>query len=227
MKTKKTVTNYLTNFRAFGQKMYQFRGTGRQFAGSWVEIAQTMRKLKAKADPNQLIAFAPNHASTEHRLLLNDPMIRWPDDPIIRPLSRCIRKIKRLAVRRQIPPKFHVIVKNGVTPFVVRQRQKTRGEKVKDSLAMLLKTNGGKMSVFLSRRCSLAMLMKSNGVNKDERLPLTSMSRPRVIGAGGYFCSICYYFFSIWAAARESNSVQEDFTLSGRRGNMATATIGQ
>ena len=63
-------------------------------------------------------------------------------------------------MRRQNPAKFHVIVKNGVTPFVVRQQQKTRGEKVKDSLAMLLKTNGGKMSVF----SSLAMLMKKQGL---------------------------------------------------------------
>jgi hypothetical protein len=36
------------------------------------------------------------------------------------------------------------------------KRRKTRGEKMKDSQAMLLKTNGGEMSVYQS----LAMLMK-------------------------------------------------------------------
>jgi len=38
--------------------------------------------------------------------------------------------------------------------------KKTRGRKMKDSLAMLMKTNGGKMSAF----ASLAMLMKTNGL---------------------------------------------------------------
>jgi ABC-type enterochelin transport system substrate-binding protein len=37
-------------------------------------------------------------------------------------------------------------------------REKARGEEMKDSLAMLLKTNGGKMSLF----GSLAILMKIN-----------------------------------------------------------------
>ena len=123
-------------------------------------IAQITPKLKAKADPNQLIDFAPNHPSTEHGLVLYDPMIRWLDDPMIMVLSRCIRKVKRLAVRRQNLAKFYVIVNNGVNPFVARRQLKTRGGKMQDSLAMLLKTNGGKMSVF----ASLAMLLKKQGL---------------------------------------------------------------
>jgi hypothetical protein len=42
--------------------------------------------------------------------------------------------------------------------FRMIKRQKTRGEKMKDSLAMLLKTNGEKMSVY----SLLAMFMKTN-----------------------------------------------------------------
>jgi hypothetical protein len=83
MKTKKTGTKGPINIGTCGQKIYQFRGTGRQFAGSFVENAQITRKLKAKADPNQLIDFAPKHPSTEHGRVLNDPMSRWPDDPMI------------------------------------------------------------------------------------------------------------------------------------------------
>jgi hypothetical protein len=92
-------------------------------------------------------------------------MIRWPDDPIIMVLSRCIRKIKRLAVRRQNLAKFYVIVNTGVSPFVGRRRRKTRGEKMQDSLAMLLKTSGVKMSIFTS----LAMLLKKQGLFKLSR----------------------------------------------------------
>jgi hypothetical protein len=47
----------------------------------------------------------------------------------------------------------------------VRRQQKTRGGKMKDSLAMLLKTNGGKMSGF----SSLAMLMKKQDLSKRSR----------------------------------------------------------
>jgi len=75
-------------------------------------------------------------------------------------LSRCVRKIKKLAVRRQNLAKPYVIVNNGVNPFMVKRQRKTRGEKMKDSLAMLLKTNGGKLSVF----ASLAMLLKKQGL---------------------------------------------------------------
>jgi hypothetical protein len=51
---------------------------------------------------NQLIDFGPKHPSIEHRRVLDDPMIRWPGVPIIMVLSRCTRKIKKLAVSRQI-----------------------------------------------------------------------------------------------------------------------------
>jgi hypothetical protein len=75
-------------------------------------------------------------------------------------LSRCIRKIKGLAVRRQNLVKSYVIVNIGDNPFAVRWRRKTRGGNMKDSLAMLLKTNGGKMPDL----ASLAMLMKIHGL---------------------------------------------------------------
>ena len=75
-------------------------------------------------------------------------------------LSRCTRKIKGLGVGRQYLAKSYVIVNTRVNPFVVKRQRKTRGENMKDSLAMLLKTNGGKMSVL----ASLAMLMKTHGV---------------------------------------------------------------
>ena len=75
-------------------------------------------------------------------------------------LSRCTRKIKRLAIKIENLAKFQVIEITGVNSFVMRPRRKSRGEKMQDSLAMLLKTNGGKMSVL----ASLAMLMKKQGL---------------------------------------------------------------
>ena len=66
---------------------------------------------------------------------------------------------------RQNLAKFYVIVNTGFSPFVVRRLGKKRGGKMKDSLAMLLKTNGGKMSVF----SSLAMLMKKQGLSMLSR----------------------------------------------------------
>jgi hypothetical protein len=45
-----------------------------------------------------------------------------------------------------------------VSSFLIAAWQKTRGEKMKDSLAILLKIHGEKMSVY----GSLAILMKTN-----------------------------------------------------------------
>ncbi len=71
-------------------------------------------------------------------------------------LSRCYTKITELGLKSRNLKKFHLIVNNEVNRFSMTRSQKTRGEKMKDSLAMLLKTNGGKMSVL----ASLAMLLK-------------------------------------------------------------------
>jgi hypothetical protein len=54
--------------------------------------------------------------------------------------------------------KVQVIEFKTVTLFLGDWTRKTRGEKMKDSLAMLLKTNVEKMSVI----GSLAILMKTN-----------------------------------------------------------------
>ena len=83
-------------------------------------------------------------------------------------------------MRRLNLAKSYVIVKIEVNPFVVRRPRKTRGENMKDSLAMLLKTNGGKMSVF----SSLAMLMKKQGLflvsrDVDENKHCYALSLPR------------------------------------------------
>ena len=48
---------------------------------------------------------------------------------------------------------------------MARRQQKSRGEKMKDSLAMLLKTNLEKMSVF----SPLAMLLKKRGLYRLSR----------------------------------------------------------
>ena len=71
-------------------------------------------------------------------------------------LSRCCTKIRRLPLKNPNPKKFYLIVNNILNRFSVARPRKTRGEKMKDSLAMLLKTNGGKMSLL----ASLAMLLK-------------------------------------------------------------------
>jgi hypothetical protein len=54
--------------------------------------------------------------------------------------------------------KIYVAENKIVSSFLIGAWQKTRGEKMKDSLAMLLKTHGEKMSVY----GSLAILMKTN-----------------------------------------------------------------
>ncbi len=58
------------------------------------------------------------------------------------------------------PAKRYVIQNKLDTVIVVAMWRKTRGENMKESLAMLLKTNIEKMSAFRS----LAMLMKTNNI---------------------------------------------------------------
>jgi hypothetical protein len=81
-----------------------------------------------------------------------------PFPPQGRSLSRCVTKIRELATGARNHAKIHVIVNKSVSRISRHEREKTRGRKMKDSLAILLKTNGGKMSDF----ASLAMLMKTN-----------------------------------------------------------------
>ena len=71
-------------------------------------------------------------------------------------LSRCYTKVKGLAVNGQDLKKMYLVANRVVNRFLIVRSRKTRGEKMQDSLAMLLKTNGGKMSVY----GLLAMLMK-------------------------------------------------------------------
>jgi len=68
-------------------------------------------------------------------------------------LSRYVTKIRGLGVRASNHDKIYIIVNKLVSRFIGGE-----GAQMKDSLAMLLKTNGGKMSVFASR----SMLMKIN-----------------------------------------------------------------
>jgi len=75
-------------------------------------------------------------------------------------LSRCFTKIRELAARSQNPQNVYLVVNRMVSRFPIVRVRKTRGEKMKDSLAMLFKTNGGKMSVLVS----LAMLLKKRPV---------------------------------------------------------------
>ena len=75
-------------------------------------------------------------------------------------LSRCFTKIRELAAKSQNPQNVYLVVNRMVSRFPIVRVRKTRGEKMKDSLAMLFKTNGGKMSVLVS----LAMLLKKRPV---------------------------------------------------------------
>jgi hypothetical protein len=70
------------------------------------------------------------------------------------------RKNKGVTGEHPKSSKFYVIVNKQIIEFSMAQAQETRGEKMKASLAMLLKTNGGKMSV----SSSLAMFMKRHGL---------------------------------------------------------------
>jgi hypothetical protein len=58
-----------------------------------------------------------------------------------------------------------VIENKYVIQFPTAKEKKARGEKMKDSLAMLLKTNGGKMSDY----GSLAILMKLKDLKSPSR----------------------------------------------------------
>jgi hypothetical protein len=75
-------------------------------------------------------------------------------------LSRCAPKIRGLAVNDPNDPKAYVVVNKVVIEFLDARLQKSQGEEMKASLAMLLKTNGGRMSVLTS----LAMLLKKHGL---------------------------------------------------------------
>jgi len=66
------------------------------------------------------------------------------------------RKQKGLTMNCENPAKIYVIEIKIVSSFPWRGLQKTRGDKMKVSLAMLLKTNVEKMSVYQP----LAMLME-------------------------------------------------------------------
>jgi len=68
------------------------------------------------------------------------------------------RKRKGLAINSQNLEKIYVIEKKVVSLFRGAVQRKTRGGKMKVSLAMLLKTHGEKMS----ENRSLTMLMKKS-----------------------------------------------------------------
>jgi hypothetical protein len=72
-------------------------------------------------------------------------------------------------------------------------RRKTRGEKMKDSQAMLLKTNHGKMSVFRL----LAMLVKTNELKSfsgDVNEKKWSWLKPEVENGGGASAKLRFCF---------------------------------
>ena len=77
--------------------------------------------------------------------------------------------------------KMHVTESKAVSSYQAPHDEKTRGEKMKDSLAMLLKTNGGKMSVYRP----LAMLMKTKDVHVVSRDIDEKKRSYRKTGAGG------------------------------------------
>ena len=60
---------------------------------------------------------------------------------------------------------MHVIDNKAISPCRAPRDEKMRGEKMKDSLAMLLKTHVGKMSVYRP----LAMLMKNKDIHVVSR----------------------------------------------------------
>jgi hypothetical protein len=68
-------------------------------------------------------------------------------------------------VEWQNRPKFYLISIKGFSLNCRSGEQKRGGPNMKEFLAMLLKTNGGKMSDF----CSLAMLMKTNDLKVVSR----------------------------------------------------------
>jgi hypothetical protein len=84
----------------------------------------------------------------------------------------------RLAKSRVRPDKCRVIEIKADSSIACGKVQKMRGRKMKDSLAMLLKTNGENLSVYRL----LAMLMKTNW--------LYLLSRDVDEKAGGYTFSI-------------------------------------
>ena len=75
------------------------------------------------------------------------------------------QKVKGLAVESQNLSKLYLIQIKRVSLNYGSRGEKTRGEKMKDSFAMLLKTNGEKMSVYRP----LAMLMKKNELKSLSR----------------------------------------------------------
>jgi hypothetical protein len=68
------------------------------------------------------------------------------------------KKRNGLAIKGENLAKIHIFENKPVSSLQVTGSRKTRGEKMKDSLAMLLKTNVEKMSVY----CLLAILFKTN-----------------------------------------------------------------
>ena len=145
----------------FTRKCTDFARTsaiGRAFCRKCSDYVINRRKSGNESDDR------PNPGPMAHRpstgLALNDPMIQWSDAPIIMILSRCAAKIRELAVKSQNLTQAYVVVNKSVIRFMEARVGKMRGEKMKVSPIMLLKTNGGKMSVF----ASLAMLLKKQWV---------------------------------------------------------------
>jgi hypothetical protein len=75
------------------------------------------------------------------------------------------KKINWLAVEYQNSSKFYLVELKRVNLNYVSRDEKTRGGEMKESLAMLLKTNGEKMSILRS----LAMSMKTSQLKSLSR----------------------------------------------------------
>ena len=146
-----------TIIRSFWQNMYRWRDKSGSGAGTGA-LGLGFRTCTAISHSGPLCPGCR----------IANPIVPRFLNPVSREgfLSRCYRKIRELALKSQKPKKFYLIVNKAVNRFLIARSRKMRGEKMKDSLAMLLKTNGGKMSVL----ASLAMLLK-------KQLVITCLSR--------------------------------------------------
>jgi hypothetical protein len=131
-----------------------FNAWSAPFLQKWTKIRRAFWLNPHKSDDHWgeagtkigLSVHRPIDPSAEQEVVL-----RWPDEPMVRcshclvfPL--CISKQKGLVINSENLAKMYIIKNKALSRILVAGRRRTRGEKMKVSSIMLLKTNGGKMS---------------------------------------------------------------------------------
>ena len=124
------------------------------FLQKWTKIQRAFWLNTHKSDDNWgeagtkigSSAHRPIDPSAQHGVVL-----RWRDEPMARCPDRlafplCTSKQKGLAMKNGNLARCYIVENKIVISLLIAGSEKTRGEKMKVSSIMLLKTNGGKMS---------------------------------------------------------------------------------